>query len=324
MRPDLGPTPRPGFLIQGACGVGKILVSGLINIETTVRVDGFPVEYTPVRYPFFGVNSTVSGVGYNVARALVTLGAPVAFVSIIGRDMAAGNVYDQLRRDGIPHAFVIGALEQTARSVILYDSSGRRMINVDLKDLQERAYPEALFEQAAHEASLAVLCNINFSRPFLGAMRRRGVPIATDVHAISSLDDDYNRDFMAAAHVLFMSDELLPCSPEEWVKGLWDRYGTEIAVVGLGAQGALLGVRRDGTVARFPAVQTRPVVNTIGAGDALFACFVHVYHQTGDPYLALRKAVVFASYKIGTAGAAEGFLDEAGLDRLYGEISGAG
>jgi sugar/nucleoside kinase (ribokinase family) len=304
--------------------VGRILVSGLINIETTVRVDGFPVEYTPVRYPFFGVSSTVSGVGYNVARALVTLGAPVSFVSMIGRDLEAGNVYEQLRRDGIPHAFVIGELEHTARSVILYDASGRRMINVDLKDLQERAYPEALFEQAANEASLAVLCNINFSRPFLGLMRQRGVPIATDVHAIAHLDDDYNRDFMAAAHILFMSDELLPYSPEDWVKGVWNRFGTEIAVVGLGAQGALLGVRQDGTLVRFPAVHTRPVVNTIGAGDALFACFVHVYHQTGDPYLALNKAIVFASYKIGATSAADGFLDEAGLNRLYNDIRGAG
>lgn len=304
--------------------MGKILVSGLINIETTVRVDGFPVQYTPVRYPFFGVNSTVSGVGYNVARALVTLGAPVSFVSMIGRDLEAGNVYEQLRRDGIPHAFVIEELEQTARSVILYDSSGRRMINVDLKDLQERTYPEVLFEQAAHAASLAVLCNINFSRPFLSTMQRRGVPIATDVHAITRLDDVYNRDFMAAAHILFMSDELLPCTPEEWVKGLWNRFGTAIAVVGLGAQGALLGVLRDETLARFPAVHTRPVVNTIGAGDALFACFVYVYHQTGDPYLAMNKAIVFASYKIGASGAADGFLNASGLDRLYDEILRAG
>ncbi|MBN1285764.1 MAG: hypothetical protein JXB47_10225 [Anaerolineae bacterium] len=36
---------------------GKILVSGLINFEITARVDGFPIPYTPVRYPFFGVNS---------------------------------------------------------------------------------------------------------------------------------------------------------------------------------------------------------------------------------------------------------------------------
>jgi len=45
----------------------NILVSGLINIETTLRVDGFPIAYNPVNYPFFGVNSSVSGVGYNIA-----------------------------------------------------------------------------------------------------------------------------------------------------------------------------------------------------------------------------------------------------------------
>jgi ribokinase len=65
-------------------------------------------------------------------------------------------------------------------------------------------------------------------------------------------------------------------------------------------------------------------VNTIGAGDALFASFIYTYHQTGDPYVALKKAIVFASYKIGATGAAEGFLDEAGLNRLYDEIRGRG
>ena len=39
--------------------MNQILVSGLINIETTLRVEGFPIGYSPVRYPFFGINSTV-------------------------------------------------------------------------------------------------------------------------------------------------------------------------------------------------------------------------------------------------------------------------
>ena len=300
--------------------MGTILVSGLINIETTVQVDGFPIAYTPVRYPFFGVNASVSGVGYNVAKALHTLGSPVRFLSLIGRDMGGRLVHDALERDGLPGTFIAAELEQTPRSAILYDRDGRRMINLDLKDVQERAYPPALFEQAAQGVTLAVLCNINFSRPFLAAMQAQGVEIATDVHAIGDLDSDYDRDFMDAASILFMSDERLPCSPEEWVRRLWNRFGTPVAVIGLGAQGALLAVRNDSFIERIPAVITRPVVNTIGAGDALFACFVHVYHQTGDPYEAIRKATVFASYKIGATGAAEGFLDAPGLDRLYAEV----
>jgi sugar/nucleoside kinase (ribokinase family) len=293
--------------------VSHILVSGLINIETTTRIDNFPIEYIPVRYPFFGVNSTVSGVGYNVAKALTTLGSPVRFASLIGHDLLAQIVYAQLKTDGIPHGFVIQALDQTPQSVILYDGDGRRMINVDLKTIQESAYPPVLFEQAAADVDLAILCNINFSRPYLETMQARGIPIATDVHAIADIDSAYDGAFMAAADILFMSHEHLPCAPDDWIRRLWDRYGTGIAVIGLGSDGALLGVRADNAIERVPAVYTRPVVNTIGAGDALFASFIYGYHQTRDPYAALKQAVVFASYKIGEAGAAQGFLDAARL-----------
>ena len=97
--------------------MGRILVAGLINIETTVRVDGFPIEYTPVRYPFFGVNATVSGVGYNVAKALTVLGDP----RVVCVDDGPGpGREDGLRAasslDGIPHGFVIQDTGADARA----------------------------------------------------------------------------------------------------------------------------------------------------------------------------------------------------------------
>lgn len=304
--------------------VSPILVSGLINLEITLRVEGFPIDYTPVRYPFFGIGSTVSGVGYNVARALTALGTPIRFLSLVGRDPAAHLVRHRLERDGIPGDLVLARTEQTAHSVILYDPAGRRQINVDLKDVQQQTYPPAPFKEALAGCDLAVLCNVNFSRPFLRQAQKTGKRIATDVHTIADLDDEYNRDFMAAADILFMSDEMLPCPPEEWVRRLMDRYAPEVAVVGLGSQGALLAVKRDDFVGRYPAVSTRPVVNTIGAGDALFSAFVHAYGRSGDPYQALEKAMVFASYKIGTAGAADGFLSGPDLDALHAELVAAG
>jgi len=72
--------------------MARILVSSLINLETTLRVDGFPIEYMPVRYPFYRVNSSVAGVGFNVARALTGLGNGVRFLSLIGRDPAGSLV----------------------------------------------------------------------------------------------------------------------------------------------------------------------------------------------------------------------------------------
>ncbi len=295
----------------------KILVSGLINIETTLRVESFPIPYFPVRYPFFGIESSVSGVGYNIAKALTRLGDTVDFLSLIGSDPLGGLVRAALQRDRIPDPNVLATLEQTAQSVILYDGEGRRQINVDLKNVQEAAYPEARFKAAIHHSDVLVLCNINFSRPFLEPARRSGKLVATDVHAISSLDDPYNTDFMKAAHILFMSHEWLVDTPEEWARKVWRRYSPEVLVITLGQDGALLAVKKDNAIERVPAAATRPVVNTIGAGDALFSAFLHVYTQTQDPYLALRKAAVFASYKIGAVSASDGFLDEAGLEEWF-------
>lgn len=295
----------------------RILVSGLINIETTLRVDAFPLTYEPVRYPFFGIKSTVCGVGYNVASALLTLGNKVDFLSIIGRDMAGDAVRLALAQDGLVDHFIIDEMPHTAQSVIIYDSNGRRQIHTDLKDIQERVYPPDLFKKALHRCALAVLCNINYNRPLLAMAREAGLPIATDVHTIADIEDAYNQDFMDAATILFLSDELLPCSPEEFVSQLQERYQTPVIVIGLGGKGALLAVQKDDFIGRMPAVSMRPIVNTIGAGDALFSSFVHSYQQSKNPYLALRKAIIFASYKIGESGAAEGFLNAKELDDLY-------
>jgi acarbose 7IV-phosphotransferase len=311
--------------------MARILVSGLINIETTLRVDRFPIDYTPVRYPFWDVATTVSGVGYNVAKALTVLGDEVPFLSLIGHDLYGDLVITSLERDRVPAQDVRADLIATPQSVILYDGEGRRQINVDLKDIQERTYPRDALERALEGCDLAVLCNINFSRPFLALARERGVPIATDVHAISSLDDDYNRDWLAAADILFMSDELLPTSPDAWARQVLDRYPARIVVIGLGSQGALLAQRDPMRIVRLPAVETRPIVNTIGAGDALFSAFVHTCTRmgqactrmgqagtrAGEAYAALQRAMVFASYKIGEKGAAEGFLTESQLETWY-------
>lgn len=297
-----------------------ILVSGLINIETTLRIAEFPLEYYPVTYPFYGINSSVSGVGYNLSKSLTNLGDDVRFLSLIGKDIAAQQVRTKLIEDNIPWKYVLSLSDQTAQSVILYDGNGRRQIHTDLKDIQEQEFPPELFDQALGDTKICALCNINFSRPLLASAVKKGRMVATDVHAIANLEDAYNRDFMQAATILFMSDDKLPMPPEQWTIQIWNRYPAEIIVIGMGKNGALLGLRDGHQMERIPAVTTRPVVNTIGAGDALFSSFLHGFLHTADPYTSLQKAVVFASYKIGSVSAADGFLTAPELEALAADI----
>lgn len=302
----------------------KAVVSGLINIETTLRVDKFPVEYCPVLYPFFGVKSTVSGVGYNVAKALTVLGADAPLLSLIGNDAGGRATQDELSIAGVPHRGVLAVMEETPQSVIIYDGDGRRQINVDLKDIQDRHYPADVFAAEAKGADIAILCNINFSRNLLPLAHAAGMRIATDIHVAHDPHDSYNRDFYAHADILFMSNEALKGREAEYVRTVAGVYARpEIIVMGMGAEGALLYRRGGEALVHVPAVRTREIINTIGAGDALFSAFVFNFARGLDAVEALRRAVVFASWKIGEKGAADGFLDAASLERLYAEHAAA-
>lgn len=293
--------------------MARIFVAGLINIETTLKVEGFPIPYNSARYPFFGVNTTVSGVGYNVSKALTRLGDEVIFASMVGDDFSGSLVRKQLAHDGINDTFILDSLDKTPQSVILYDSQGRRAINTDLKNIQETAYPLNAISEVLAKCDLAVICNINFARPMLKMAQEMGKWLATDVHALGDIHDPYNQDYMRAARILFISSDNLWDRPQVVAHQLIKRFDNEMVVVGMGREGALL-FTRHGSARTFPAVYTRPVVNTIGAGDALFSCFIHELEHHGDPEKALRRATIFASYKIGEPGAADGFLSASELD----------
>lgn len=297
--------------------MSKILVSGLINVETTVKIPNFPLEYNPIHYSFFGVNSGVSGVGMNISKALTVLGDSVNMLSMVGKDFEGGRAISTLRNLGVNTDFVENKLEKTPQSVVLYDENGRRQIHCDLKDIQDTSYDESLFKEAMNGCSTIILCNINFSRPFLKIAREQGKIVATDVHVLSNIHDEYNRDFMKYANILFLSDENINEPVEDFVKKISEEYDNEIIVVGLGAKGALLYVKEDNFIGKFKAINTRTIVNTIGAGDSLFSSFIHYYDKTKNPYESLQKAILFASYKIGVAGAADGFATEEQLEELY-------
>jgi ribokinase len=296
--------------------MSELLVAGLINIETTLRIESFPLAYNPQNFPFFGVSSSVSGVGYNVAKATTVLGNRVRFLSLIGDDLAGDSVRRALAAASIPHEHVLSLLPQTCQSVILYEPSGRRQIHSDLKDIQERRYPLDKAIRLLQQVDAAVICNINFARPLLAPAREAGILIATDVHAIKSLDAPYEQDFFQSAHILFLSHERLEQTPEATAHELLSRFPARMVVIGLGGEGALLAVRADGFMGRFPAVSLRPIVSTIGAGDSLFSAFLDGYLRNHNPYHALQRAIRFASWKIGVASASEGFLTAAELDSL--------
>jgi acarbose 7IV-phosphotransferase len=293
----------------------KILVSGHTGIEITAKIRQFPIEYSPIEYEFNGVNTTISSVGYNIVKAIKTLGGDPIFFSVIGNDIHRDIIKNEIENIGINTEYVLPIAEKTSQSVVLYNENKRKII-CDLKNVQEIKYPIEKIDEVINTVDTAILCNINYSRELLKKVKSYGKTIATDVHVLDDVNDKYSKDFMAYSDILFLSNENILGREKEFLERLIETYNNEIIVIGLGENGVLMHIREENKIQQYPAVKTRDIVNTIGAGDALFSSFIYFYNKTKDPYYAIEKAIIFASYKIGENGAAQGFLSEEELLKI--------
>ena len=84
----------------------------------------------------------------------------------------------------------------------------------------------------------------------------------------------------------------------------------------MGEKGAMLLDAGKNEVSVITAYKSGKIVNTVGAGDALFSSFLHFYIKDGDAQTALQKAVVFAGIKIGFNGASVGFSTESDIEKI--------
>ncbi|MDE6201123.1 MAG: carbohydrate kinase family protein [Clostridiales bacterium] len=297
----------------------KYFISGLVNVETNLRIRSFPVAYYPIDYPFFGIDSSISGVGYNISMAAKTLGDEITLSTLIGKDNEADRIRHKLDEGGISREYVFETLDCTPVSIILYEpgDGGRRQIYCDLKNIQDMSIDAARVENAIRSSDICVLCNTNFNRPLLPMAKAAGKTIATDVHVISDIYDPFNRDFMEYADILFLSDEDLPVRPEQFLTDLKNTYKAKIIAIGLGSDGVIFYERDTDTITRLPACQIGGVANTVGAGDALFTAFNHYYFNGCSATEAMKRAEIFAALKIRHAGGGAGFPTEQQVQEIY-------
>ena len=235
------------------------------------------------------------------------------------------KILEGLKNVGISENYILSKLTETPTSLILFDDEGKRKIYCDLKDIQETEYPMENARETIKTADLVVACNCNFNRPLLKMAKDMGKIIATDVHVLSDLKDDYNREFMQYADIVFLSDEIIISdnkNPWEFLKAMYEMYMPKVIVLGRGSKGALMYLGEKDEFVELAAVRTNEVVNTVGAGDALFSAFVHFYAKGMEVVECLRRAQIFASLKIAYNGASLGFASEEEIERWYKEIYG--
>lgn len=273
-----------------------VLVAGAVSLYATVGVQDFPIDYASRSKPSW-VEFSCSGVALSVSRVQAAFGHRVRLCTLVGNDSAGTAVRDDLARLGLLGPGVLRTPVSTT-GVVLVNEHGRRMGMPYLSPIDHEVYPWDVLEAQASGADLLVLTNIRPIRPLLGRAARLGVLTAVDLHQIESPDNEYNRPWLENSDIVFASHERLP-APEVWAREVFRRYPRcGVVGIGMGDRGAAVALR-DGRLIRMAAVTPAPVVNTTGAGDALFSTFLAVWLRTGDPVAALRAGVVHAGWKIG-------------------------
>lgn len=289
------------------------MVAGTASLYLTVRVASFPLEYQPQLRPQ-EMQLGVAGTGIHVARALRALGDEARLCTIVGADPPGAAIRAELDAAGLAGPEVVTG-PHSSLGAVLVGPDGERMGMPYLVQVEREDYPAETFAQALAGADLAVLTTAGFVRPLVDEAAQAGVPVAVDAHLIADIHDEYCRPWLQLADILFCSHEQLPCAPTEWIRRVFAEYSCGIAAVGQGATGCTLGLR-DGRLVQVAAVAPRGVRNTSGAGDALFASFLHSWLASGNPVEALESAVLYAGWKVGAPVPAEVHPTAADLARL--------
>lgn len=251
--------------------------------------------------------------GFNVAHALTRLGAGTRLLAFVGDDPAGQVVRETARGAGIClHPMPAPA---TPLSLVLTAPDGARQIYRDLKGLIGQAAPIPVFRDALAESRVAVLTNVAWTRDLLPLARAAGVPVVSDLQATPGPGHPYDLPYLADADVIFLSGANLELPLEDTLRAYRAACDPEIIVIALGADGALLS-ERGRAPWHQPAVPTRPVVSTNGAGDALLAAFVRAYFGGLEAREALRLGCTFASWKCGESGGAAGHLTRTELSAM--------
>jgi sugar/nucleoside kinase (ribokinase family) len=292
----------------------RIVVVGVASLYLAAGVGEFPLEHALSAVPDW-MRVGVAGSATHVAKVLAALGDEVRLCTLAGTDPAGLAVRADLRASGLSGEGVVDS-GATSLGVALVAPDGSRLGLPYTAMVNAVGYPAETFRRLAAGADLAVLTRARFARPLIRSAEKLSVRIAVDVHLISDVNDTHSRPWMEAADIVFCSHERLPCAPEEWVARVFARYpGCQVVGIGRGADGATLGLR-DGTLVSASAIAPRGVVNTSGAGDTLFASFLHGWLATGNPVGSLQSAVLHAGWRIGDPTPGAGALTEAELASL--------
>lgn len=257
----------------------RVVVIGIANQQTSLPVDTFPIEFEPWRNANGQIRHTVGGVGFTVARVLSTFGNMVALASPMGEDYPAALIDAEAYRYNISTHLCRRELVRTPRSLVFYDSQGRRMVNSDMTDAAGFVFdPEDLLPDVS-SAQLVVLANLPLVRNLVEPLRGAASVYAIDLHDIRDPQNPKLTPFLSA-DLINLSNDHLHGKELEVLEYLRENSEAKLLSMTLGADGALILTPDMDQPVHIPVTSVE-AVNTVGAGEFYWAVTLQYFVNAG-------------------------------------------
>ncbi|MEW5960801.1 MAG: carbohydrate kinase family protein [Chloroflexota bacterium] len=260
-----------------------VVVVGNVGIDTNIYLYSAEIDFN-VEANFTENLDYVGQAGGYAGRGYARLGQQTAFIGYVGDDFSGRFIREEFARAGIDTTALFIDPQGTSRSINFMYQDGRRKNFYDGKGHMQLQPDLDLCRQVLAQARLAHFNIPNWARQLLPLAKECGLTIACDIQDVVSPGNEYRRDFIEFADILFCSAANYP-DPTPLIEALLGLNPALIVIVGRGAQGCALGTATG--IQFFPAVDLdAAVVDTNGAGDGLAVGFLTSYVLDHYPLIA--------------------------------------
>ncbi len=251
-----------------------VVVVGNVGIDTNVYLHGSDIDFS-VESNFTENVDYVGQAGGYTSRGFAQLGKRTAFIGYVGDDYSGEFIRKEFTHDSIDLAALFIDPAGTSRSINFMYQDGRRKNFYDGKGHMALQPDMEICRAVLAEAKLVHFHIPNWARHLLPIARDLGLTIACDIQDVVVADDDYRREFIEYADILFFSASNWD-DPTRLMQTFLKTNPSQIVIVGMGARGCAVGTQEG--IEFFPAVKMEaPVVDTNGAGDGLAVGFLSSY-----------------------------------------------
>jgi fructokinase len=291
--------------------------------------------YGEILWDLLPDRSALGGAPYNAALRLSAFGNSVAFVSAVGDDDLGRAARAEAAKAGMDVSFIQSAAAPTGTVRVQFNDAGQPWYDITA----DVAYDHITLTDPAREFAAHADCIC------YGVLAQRSTVSRETLQNLFSASSAplrfcdinlrkgcYNRDSVVAsierANILKLNDEEAPLVAEmlnlksgpmpDQVSALIDQWNLSACVVTLGDRGAF-ALSQDGDRAYDPGYRIE-TVDTVGAGDAFSAGFIHSVLQGESLLEAVKTGNVLGAVVAAQPGASLPITAEM-VDRLFQESS---